>query len=324
LIKLTAGIAATIEQARETPPLLESTDVLTPIGYEAAISPGSLFPDASFLEVLEWDIHNPYRRWLSINASHARLGERLKRLTVYALRWQLPPEMPFPQPSARSGSAHQPTFRDRWVPFLQQISPYIGPILGIGVAMGLWFLSGIFEPLGLRRIGWMYGDRSVLWGLLFLSIGMGIMVRINPYFPDITVNNRQPYPPLPTLLRDPMTLPTDSQPVRLQGVLMGRRGSANWLCQDLIVKTPTGLLKLHYLSMLGAFGNLLMHPRHPTDWLGRSIEVQGWYRRGAIAWLDVEAFLQSGRVVTRANHPMWSVILSLVFCSLGLWRLLRG
>lgn len=325
LIKLENGLAKAIIHRGYTPALVESTDLLTPVGVEAAITPGSIFPDTTFLEILNWDIQNPYRRWLSINSSHPRLGERLKRLTGYALRWQLTPEIPFPSSIIHHhGQQTAISFWDRWRLFAQQISPYVGPLLGVIVAMVLWFLGGIFEPLGLRRVAWVYGDRSVLWGSLFLGLGMGIMVRINPYFPDITPKNRQKNALFPELISDPNALPTDSLPVRLEGTLLGRQGMANWLCQDFILKTPSGLLKLHFLSVLGALGNLFIHPDHPTKWVGRSLEVQGWLRRGAIVWLDVDTFLQSGKLVTRANHPMWSVFLSLVFCGLGLLLLIRG
>lgn len=324
LIKLEHGIAQSIADIGYTPPLLESTDLLTPCGYEAAITPGSIFPDLSFLDGLYWDIQNPYRRWFSINSSHPRLGERLNRLAGYAARWQLSAEIPFPMLSHAASRPAQVSFWDRWPAFLTQIAPYLGPFLGIAAALLLWFLGGIFEPLGLRQLGWVYGDRSVLWGSLLLGLGMGIMVRINTYFPDITPIRRRNAPPLPELLRDPLALPTDSQPVCLEGTLLGRRGMANWLCQDLILKTPTGLLKLHFLSILGAFGNLLIHPNHPTNWVGRSLAVQGWYRRGAIAWLDVEVFLTSGKAVAKANHPLWAVVLSLLFCGLGLLILFRG
>ncbi|MDB9525721.1 M48 family metalloprotease [Oscillatoria sp. CS-180] len=332
LVKLESGIAETISNAGYTPPLVESTDLMTPCGIEATLSLGSLFPHTAFLQALQWDIQNPYRHWLSINSSHPLLGERLKRLTGYALRWQLTPALPvavMPSLGASSSklasqSAPRITFWSRWLPFLQQVSPYIGPLVGVVMAMLLWFFGGLFEPLGLRRVAWIYGDRSVLWGSLLLGLGMGIMFRINPYFPDITTVNRLKHPPLPDLLQNPLSLPTDSQPLRLEGRLLGRKGMANWLCQDLILETSSGLLKLHFLSILGAVGNLLIHPQHPTNWVGHRIAVQGWYRRGAISWIDIEALLKSGKVVARANHPLLAVLLSLTFCAWGLIILIRG
>ncbi|MEM1291033.1 MAG: M48 family metalloprotease, partial [Cyanobacteria bacterium P01_H01_bin.162] len=96
LVKLETGIADSIVQTGYTPPWVESTDLLTPCGYETALGFGSLFPAPLSLEMLQWDIQNPYRRWLALNSSHPLLGERLKRLTGYAQRWQLLPELPFP------------------------------------------------------------------------------------------------------------------------------------------------------------------------------------------------------------------------------------
>ncbi|NEQ46458.1 MAG: M48 family metalloprotease [Leptolyngbya sp. SIOISBB] len=323
LVKLETGIAQSIIQTGYTPPLVESTDLLTPIGYEAAIGLGSLFPDAGFLGAIAWDMHNPYRRWLSLNSSHPGLGARLKRLTGYAGQWQLTPALPLPE-FTHIRKAGRPNFGTQGGAFWTQIGPYLGPVLGVSTAMLLWFLGGVFEPLGLQRIGWLYGDRSVLWGSLLLGLGMGIMIRINAYFPDITAGNRFKNPPLSSLYKDPLLLPTVSQPARLTGKLLGRPGIANWLCQDLIIQTSTGLLKLHFFSALGPFGNLLTHPRHPSEWVGQSIDVQGWYRRGAIAWMDIEAFFQNGKLAIKANHPLWSVCLCLSCCALGLLILIRG
>ncbi|NER78901.1 MAG: M48 family metalloprotease [Leptolyngbya sp. SIO1D8] len=323
LIKVEGGIAEAICQAGYTPPLIESTQLLTPYGYETAITLGSIYPSAEFSQLLNWDIQNPYRHWLTFNSSHPLLGERLTRLTNYALKWQLMPEIPPPNTTAQISLRGKAAFWDYWLPFLMQISPYIGPLLGILVALLLWFLGGVFNPLGVWQVSWLYGDQALLGGSLFLGLGIGIMLRINRYFPDIVPKNRLTPPTLMSILKNPMALPTDSRPVRFKGTLIGRSGIANWFGQDLMLKTPTGLLKLHFLSSLGAIGNLFIHPKHPTDWIGRAIEVQGWLRRGAIAWLDIDYLLQAGKVIARSNHPAWSVILSLVACGLGLRTLLQ-
>ena len=324
LIKVEEGLAETISIAGQTPPLVESTDLLTPSGYDAAISRGSIYPHPAFPKILQWDIQNPYRHWLTFNSSHPLLGERLQRLTGYALQWQLPPELPPQEKTSAVTLRSKVTFQNYWFPFLQQISPYISPIIGIVVAMLLWFVGGLVRPLGIWQVSWLYGDQSLLRGGVLLGVGIGIMIRINRYFPDIIPANRLKDPALVELLLNPMALPTDSRPMRLQGTLLGRKGIANWLCQDLILKTPTGLLKLHFLSSLGAFGNAFIHPKHPTDWIGRSLDVQGWFRRGAIAWLDIDQVLKSSKIVARSNHPVLAVVLSLGFCALGLYTLFRG
>lgn len=324
LVKLEAGIAAAIGQAGQTPPLLESLDLFLPCSYEAAISRGSVYPDPAFRTLFTWDTQNPYRHWLALNSSHPPLGERIKQLTKIAVQWQLTPALPPLDSTAQVSIRSQAAFWDYWVPFLQQISPYGAPAAGIVVAMLMWFLGGLFKPLGVWQIDWFYGDQSLLQGGILLGLGLGILLRINRYFPDITATNRTNNPTVATLLKNPMGLPTDSRSVRLTGTLIGRQGIANWCCQDLILKTPNGLLKLHFFSSLGAFGNLFIHPNHPTNWIRRPIELQGWFRKGGIGWMDVDLWRQSGKVVVRGNHPIWSVVLSLCFCALGIYQLLQG
>lgn len=324
IIKLGDGIAQTLRSAAATPPIIESTALLTPCGYDTAIALSTIYPHPAFPTLLQWDTRNPYRYWLSCNSTHPLLGERLRHLTIWALHWRLEPEVSLPEPAVKVSFKSQADFWAYWVPLLRQASPYAGPILGIIVALLFWFVGGLVNPLDVWQLSWFYGDRSLVRSGLFLGTGIGIMLRINRYFPDITALNRLPAPSLPSLWKNSMALPTDSQPMRLQGTLLGRRGMANWLCQDLLLETPAGLLKVHFLSSLGAVGNLLLHPQHPTDWLNHKLEIQGWFRRGAIVWLDIDYCLQKGKTVARANHPIWSVLLSLVFCGWGIYILVRG
>lgn len=324
LIKLEAGIATGIVQAGYTPPLLESTDGLTPCSYKFALYRGSSLPKAEYPQLLNWDTQNPYRHWLSINSSHPLLGERLKRLTKIAVQWQLVPEISPATTVSRVGLRNKGAFWDYWVPFLQQISPFIAPVIGLAIAMLLWLVGGVLKPFGVWQVDWFYGDESLVQGGLLIGLGLGIMLRINRYFPDITAANRLSHPSLPSIVNNAMALPTDSRPTRLEGQLLGRTGMANWLCQDLILLTSTGLLKIHFLSSLGALGNLFIQPNHPSDWIGRSLQVQGWLRRGATPWLDAEQFWHTGKIVARSNHPAWSAVLSLSFCLLGVYRILQG
>lgn len=324
LVKLEAGFAAAIVQAKCTPRLIESTDLLVPCSYQAALSRGSIYPNQAFLALYDWDLQNPFRHWLSCNSSHPLMGTRLRQLAKWSLRWRLPPEVLSPEVESQSVKSQGAALHHSRIAFLQQISPYIAPVAGLVTALLLWFAGGVLEPFGLWQLGWLYQDESVLQGGLLIGLGIGIMTRINRYFPDITAANRQQAPPLPPLLADPTALPTDSRPVRLTGTLLGRQGIANWLGQDFILQTPTGLLKLHFLSSLGAFGNLLLHPNHPSIWVGKPLEVQGWFRRGATGWVDIDSFLKAGKVVIRGNHPLWSTILGLGFCAAGLVRLFQG
>jgi Zn-dependent protease with chaperone function len=323
LIKIAIGTADTIAQVGYTPPLLESTDLLCPLGHETALLPGSLYAHGALPALLRWDRQNPYRHWLTLNNAHPLLGDRLTQLTHDALKLQLVPEMPLPEGTAMVKRRAKTAFWSYWQPFALQVAPYAGPLLGLGFALGLWFLGGIVKPLDLWQVSWFYGEDSLLKGSVFLGLGIGILVRINRYFPDIPPTSR-PTADLMSHCKNALALPTDSPPVKLTGKLLGRTGIANGLCQDFILQTPTGLIKLHFLSSLGAVGNLLIHPKHPGRLVGQPLVAQGWFRRGATPWVDADAFLQQGRVVAKSNHPIWSVLLSLGFSSWGLYILFRG
>ncbi|MBD2089713.1 M48 family metalloprotease [Microcoleus sp. FACHB-1515] len=307
LLELSGITASAIEQRSYTHPLLESFDLLLPIAPRAAIS-----PDPRILQSgLEWDISNPGRHWLTLNNSHPRLGDRLALLAGYARQWRLVPSV-----SLRSLPVRSSRLR-------LQAAPFLGAVLGLAIALLLWLVGRVAQELEWQSIDWFSGDRGLLWGLVLMGLSIGTILRINAFFPDIRSTNTQTDPLLLALLSDPVKLPIDSQPVRMQGKLLGRSGIRNWLVQDLLLQTEDGLIKLHYLSQLGAAGNLLLHPHRPDIWVGRSITVTGWFRRGATVWIDVESMRSSGGVTFRSGHPVWSTILAIAAALLGTYLILQ-
>jgi Zn-dependent protease with chaperone function len=315
LLKSAIAMAAAIDTAEQTPPLLESTDLLTPLSYQTVFSMGSLYPAADLPQLLAWDRQNPYRYWLNLNQSHPLLGERLTTLARYGAKWKL--DLELPQLLAPGPSQGKRPARFYWRTLLRQIAPYVGPLLGAAIALGLWFIGGLVNPLGWWWASWVSGDRSLLIGSLWLGAGMGILWRINTYFPDIVQFNRQDNPPLAALLGELTAFPTDSTPLKLQGTLVGRRGVANWLCQDFLLKTADGLVKLHFLSTLGALGNTLIHPGHPVTAMGQPVVLLGWFRRSATTWIDIDRCIRPGHQPMQANHPIWSAVLGVGFCLWG-------
>jgi Zn-dependent protease with chaperone function len=321
LLKSTMAMAEEIATAEYTPPLLESTDLLTPLSYQTVFSMGSLYPQADLPSLLAWDSQNPYRHWLNLNHPNPLLGERLTTLARYATEWKLDLEIPTLATAQRTQGRLPRLY---WGALLRQISPYIGPLLGLAIALVIWFIGGLVNPLGVWWVSWVYGDRSLLIGGALLGAGIGTLVRINTYFPDIVQANRQDNPDLGALLADNAALPTDSIALKLQGTLLGRHGIANWLCQDFLLKTPDGLVKLHFLSTLGALGNALIHPGHPVETMGQPVVLLGWFRRSATPWIDIDRLIRPGKQPIQANHPIWSAALGLGFCLWGIVVILRG
>ncbi|MCL1463707.1 zinc metalloprotease HtpX [Argonema galeatum] len=315
LLKIAMGIANDVERQGQTSYLLEGFELLTPVGYRQAITLGSLYPLIPLEPILAWDYLNPSTRPLAINNSHPPMGKRLQILARYASYWNVETELNFSSQSSLTAQKSK-LFLQAW--------PYFGVFLGLALAGILWLIGGISSSIRFRPLDWMWGDRSLLYGSLLIGISMGIFLRINSFFPDIKPFNLPGEALLPELLANPAALPVDSQPVRLQGKLLGRPGIGNWLCQDLILQTATGLVKLHHFSRFGPIGNFWPHSTRPSDLVNRPLTATGWFRRGATPWIDIDTLqTQTGRT-TQSFHPIWSTILGLAAAVWGAYIIYQG
>ena len=316
LLKMAVGIAQDVEKQGHTSFVLEGFDLLSPVGYVQGMTLGSCSGFESWENLLQWDRHNAYKKWLTVPQSHPPLGDRLTLLDLYARFWKLDTELDF----ARDGAVAQaksPQWRVKRL--LLQGAPYFGLPLGLLAGWMLWVLGAVAVNLGFVVLDWVWGDRSILQGSLLIGISLGIVLRINAFFPDITSKNIRKNPTLPELLTDPDAIPVDSLPIGLEGQLLGRRGISNWLAQDLILQSPTGLVKLHAASNLGVFGYLWLLSQRPSDVVGQTISAVGWFRRGATPWIDLDRFTTPDGKTHANGHPIWSTILAGVAVLLGVY-----
>jgi Zn-dependent protease with chaperone function len=312
LLKLAIGVHQDIQQKGYTSPLLESLDLLLPVGASQALKQ---FPSPA---LLEWDRSNAYRQWLAINNSHGALGDRLHLLSIYAKHWRLESELEWGENKPRNNNRR----------FLLQIAPFLGIAVGLAIALSLWGLGWIADKAGGLGLSWMWGDKSILRGAPLIGFGIGTFWRINAFFPDIK-RNLQTTADLSPLISLPNALPIDSQPIRIQGNLLGRRGFKNWLHQDLWLQTETGLIRLHHTSAQGVFGDLMPQPIRPQKLMNEKlanepVTVTGWFRRGVSLWIDVETIQAKRGTTIRSEHPVWSTTIGVVAAVLGIYMIFKG
>lgn len=315
LLKVAMGTAQQIQQQKQTDALLESLEVMLPVGYRNALTIGSLYNGDAAL--LEWDRSNPARSWLTVNNTHPPLGNRIHLLTQYAHKWRLESELTWrPMPDR----ILQPLQR-----LLLQGAPFFGIPIGFGIAMLLWAFGWLARQLRWFELAWLAGDRSILLACCLLGFSIGMFLRINPSFPDIKRSNLLTDPNLAELLIDPEKLPIDRQIVRLSGTLLGRKGLHNWLYRDLMLQTPTGLIRLHYTSRWGWLGDLFPKALRPTTWIDRPVIVTGWFRRGATPWIEVDTIQAqtSGRTL-RSYHPLLSTFLASFAALWAVYAIFQG
>jgi hypothetical protein len=193
----------------------------------------------------------------------------------------------------------------------------LGIPLSIVFAGLIWLVWQTAYTLHLLNLKWIYDDWSFVTGCMLIGFSIGIVIRINALFPDITPANAQKDENFTSLLANPAILPIDSAKIRFTGKLLGRPGIGNCLAQDLILQTSQGLMKLHHIPWLGRSFN-------PQDLIGRQITVTGWLRRGATPWIDLQTLeTQSGQKI-HSPHPIWSTVIAVVAQVWGAYMMLTG
>jgi Zn-dependent protease with chaperone function len=324
LLKLAIAMAETVQQQRKTSYLLEGFDLLLPLGLHQGITLGSLYPYMPLEPILEWDRTSPYRSWLSLNQTHPPLGDRLYLLDLYARHWQLDSELDFGSDIAginrrRKAALTRPEWQTLWL----QAAPFVGLAAGGAIAMGLLVLGTVGFWARVDALSWMMGDLTLVRSLPLIGFSLGTFLRINAFFPDI-VPQVNTVPPAIVALMGDNRLPVHSQPIQIQGKLLGRPAIGNTLSQDLWLQTETGLVRLHSLSRWGPVGNLLPQATAATALLHQDVVVTGWGRRGAIPWIDIETVRSPlGRTHT-SHHPIWSTILATGMALWGIFALIQG
>ncbi len=325
LIKIALGITTDVRQKECTSWLLESLNLFMPVGLYQAITLGSCYPEIE--PILAWDCLNPYRYLLAINNTHPLMGDRIQHLNALAQYWHLDSELKLP--------SHTHTLKlPNLLPHLKslltnrtllQFAAFFGLVFGLVFGGFTWLIGAISLVIWIPQLAWMYGDWLLIKAFVPIALSISLFLRINFLFPDITPAAVRAAPSLAEQLTVVTALPIDSQPVRLKGKLLGRRGVANWLGQDLLLNSSQGLFKLHYESPLGPVGNLFFKQSpDPMDLLGRHILVTGWLRRSATIWIDLNNLQTQTGKISFSSQPLWATISALAIALYGTFTIVLG
>ena len=330
LTKLSFALARSTEQQGYTPPVVERFSLLLPVSME--LTRAHLYGAVPLSDLFAWDSQHPLRGWMSVSDPHPPLGDRLRLLMAYAQHWKLDLEIPFAINTSRRKKGLS---RQSWATLIRQGTPFFGLLFGSMIGLTCLLIGAIGRWLEWPVIDWMHEDPGIFWFCPLMGLGLGTFLRLNAFFPDLSF--QQPLSQdLSERLCDKTLLPVDSPPTKLSGTLIGRPGLANWLGQDVILKTADGLMRLHIFSTLdtqigplsttfllafGPFGNTIRKQHRLADLRGKSVQILGWFRRGNHIWLDVDKVrLSSGRLI-EGTHPTTSLIVAIASSGLALWLL---
>ena len=317
LAKVSFGLARAVDDQGYTPAQIESAELLLPVSPDLARY--QLYGRYPLEELYAWDSLNPLRGWMSLPNAHPPLGDRFALISAYAQHWKLQPELSLPAltQKSRKKRRQESLSKQDWQRLFSQGTPYLSAAIGLALGLALWVLGAVGHWLAWPFLDWMKQDIGLLGCCVLLGAGIGIILRINRFFPDLSFN--RPFSTeWPSWLSEPELLPVESIPTHLSGTVLGRPGLANWLGQDLLLKTTDGLIKLHFFSVAGPLGNCLRLGSLP---IGQSVQLLGWFRRGNQPWIDIDQMRLNNSVISAA-HPIFSLAIALISISLGLWLLL--
>lgn len=323
LLVLARERAAATRDRPDAAHLYQRWEFLMLLSYEPARIWGQAIAQRPPEAVLAWDLRSPYHAWFALNHSHPLLGHRLHRFSRCAEFWNLSPLLHWQESDPVRPKPRTPGL------FRLQAAPFFGLAIGVGLAIGPAAIGWIDKVFDMRWVGWIYEDRmGFLAGLSMAGFAVGMLLRINPFFPDLKPSRCQSDPDWDKWLDNPQALPIDSQLVRLEGQLVGRGGTGNWLGQDLWLRRDGWEIPLHYCTKFGSIGNFLPQPLRPAEYLGRSVTVIGWFRRGATPWIDVDrlTFDRGGQTQSTPGngHPIWATIVVLLLSVWGAYLIVRG
>ncbi len=314
LAKLSFALASSIDKQGYTPVSIERLALMLPVSVE--LTRQSLYGTMPLAELFAWDSLNPLRNWMSVSDAHPPLGDRLRLIMAYARHWKLDSEIPLAAPPKRQKGLSQ----QNWIMLIGQGMPFFGLLTGLAIGISLLIVGAIGHWLQWPFLDWMYKDSRTFWFCPLMGLGLGTMLRINRFFPDLTFGMTLSQQ-LSQWISEPSLLPNSSLPAKFAGTIVGRPGIANWLGQDLMLKTSEGLLKLHFFSAIGPLGNAIGLQQKPAALLGKPVQVLGWFRRGNHAWIDIDKIRLNNGTLLQAAHPIASLLVAVVTAMLGLWLL---
>ncbi|MEW5760436.1 MAG: zinc metalloprotease HtpX [Candidatus Thermoplasmatota archaeon] len=218
---------------------------------------------------MAWDLWNPWAFFMELGMTHPLPAKRINALCNISEEMGQAPIIKF--------DLEKPECY--WDDFLKDIFAKYSFLFAIPIGIVLYLISyNILYSIGsIISLG-------ALFGFLYL-----MFYRYPGNFKNDTVSS---------LLQDPKASPIKGKAVRLKGKIIGRGNPGLFFSEDLKLDDGTGLILLNY-HQIARFVDLLIGIFATEKRIGREVEVDGWYRRAVIPYLDIYKMYENSRTLIR-------------------------
>lgn len=243
------------------------------------------------LGAMQWDLWNPWADIHELQSSHPLPAKRIEHLGRCASALG---QTPF----AHFNLEKPESFFDE---FLVDVFYSALPTLGVALGLGLSMAAGETAP-------------GPWWAWALGGLALGAAGRMRFAYPS----GSWPDGSVAGLLKQVKVSGVRPIPVRLKGTVIGRGSPGYVLGEDLVIQDATGFVVLDYEQPLRLFDFFFAVTR-AKQLIGQEIEVEGWYRRAPVPYVQVRRLMWSGgQSVSRTLELRWIVTgLLLVFAAWG-------
>lgn len=249
----------------------------------SATTPAGSFSPQLMARAMQWDLKNPWARWFELNSTHPLTARRIQAMNRAARQMGRAPylEVDLPPSHAAVYSGNLAAEILVWA------APLLGAIFGAAAAVPVF----AHQWLGV-----------ICWGLAGGAVGKVFQLACT--YPRV---DGTPIRRVEDLVSDVNVSHINPLPCVLEGVIIGKGVPGLFYCPDLVLQDSTGFITLQYRQPLSII-EFLFGWLESGQYLGRTVRVAGWFRRGPGPVLEISHVEASS--VLRCHHAAWSKALA--------------
>jgi Zn-dependent protease with chaperone function len=210
---------------------------------------------------LQWDLWNPWAAFFELQSTHPLVARRLERLGDQSVTLRQEPLVIFDRQKPES----------YWDEFFVDVLVTLLPMLTLIIG------------LGSLTIGAVTGGVSAPWyAALVIILGISSVVKTllayrGSTFPSKTVAD---------LLQEVKVSPIRPVPASLRGTIVGKGVPGLIWSEDFVIHDGSGIIFLDYRQPF-RFWEFLFGLLSAKNLQGKEVEIQGWYRRAPVPYLEL-------------------------------------
>jgi Zn-dependent protease with chaperone function len=235
---------------------------------------------AAAAAVMRWDLTNPWARLYELGSTHPLTALRVRALNEDAV--EMHQAVLYPLPEER---------RIEWRSFPLEVALWAAPWLcAAALAIAVW------HPEWLALLGPGLAAPAVR-PLLLIGLGITWILRTSCRY-----RGRFAATTIGELLTDVEVSPMRPRAVRLQGEILGRGVPGAFWSPDLTLRDETGIVFVLYGQSI-PFARFLFALTEAESYIGRQVEVEGWFRRGLKPCLEMARL--TSEEATHRSYSRW-------------------